>query len=579
MHRSAAIFYVKDGYDTSGKRLLGRQSAGEGFLKALARYSQAETLYCSTPSEDSFREFCHRVRGWTTQNRSIVWLNSNDPSSLSQAGVLYYPTPGIGEWAWKRRFSDSRSYSLCGITHTTASRAIMEAVSQLLIAPVQPWDALICTSQAVKQGVEHLLESWGEYLLQRTGCRPDANVQLPVIPLGVDCTAFPQGNQAKESRRRLRQTLQIAEEDLVILFVGRLVSYAKAHPVPMYLAVERAVQQLRRDSQLSQQRVHLIQAGWFESDKDEAAFKAAAKKYCPSVNALFVDGRLPEIRRQIWSTADIFISLADNIQETFGLTPIEAMASGLPVVVSDWNGYKESVRHDIDGFRVPTLLPPPGTGGDLAFDYINDRVNYSTFVGESAMTTAIDIDACATFLLRLMGDRTLRQRLGENGRQRARQVYDWRIVIESYEALWVELARKRASESMCAPLEAERSPYPISDDPFRAFAHYPTQSLTPQLRLTLGQMASPQARAELFQLWTNTLGSSRRLSPEETDRLIELVGKLGSISIEEIFRQWQIAPRSIGGVRLYRTVSYLLKFDILKIESLSRTSRNTEFLQ
>jgi hypothetical protein len=36
--KTAAIFYQREGYDTTGKRLMGRQSAGEGFLKALARY-------------------------------------------------------------------------------------------------------------------------------------------------------------------------------------------------------------------------------------------------------------------------------------------------------------------------------------------------------------------------------------------------------------------------------------------------------------------------------------------------------------------------------------------------------------
>ena len=53
------------------------------------------------------------------------------------------------------------------------------------------------------------------------------------------------------------------------------------------------------------------------------------------MNAIFLDGREPEIRINIWSAADIFISLSDNIQETFGLTPIEAMANGLPAIVSD----------------------------------------------------------------------------------------------------------------------------------------------------------------------------------------------------------------------------------------------------
>ena len=54
--------------------------------------------------------------------------------------------------------------------------------------------------------------------------------------------------------------------------------------------------------------------------------------------------------------ADIFVSLADNIQETFGLSVIEAMASSLPLVVSDWNGYKDLVNHGFNGFRIPTEM-------------------------------------------------------------------------------------------------------------------------------------------------------------------------------------------------------------------------------
>ena len=38
----------------------------------------------------------------------------------------------------------------------------------------------------------------------------------------------------------------------------------------------------------------------------------------------------------------MLISPADSYQETFGLT-IEAMASELPVVASNWNGYRESI--------------------------------------------------------------------------------------------------------------------------------------------------------------------------------------------------------------------------------------------
>ena len=47
---------------------------------------------------------------------------------------------------------------------------------------------------------------------------------------------------------------------------------------------------------------------------------------------------------ELWAAADVFLSLVDNIQETFGITPLEAMAAGLPVVASDWDGYRYTMR-------------------------------------------------------------------------------------------------------------------------------------------------------------------------------------------------------------------------------------------
>jgi alpha-maltose-1-phosphate synthase len=39
MQKSLAIFYESDGYTTSGKRLMGRQAAGEGFLQWQVQYN------------------------------------------------------------------------------------------------------------------------------------------------------------------------------------------------------------------------------------------------------------------------------------------------------------------------------------------------------------------------------------------------------------------------------------------------------------------------------------------------------------------------------------------------------------
>lgn len=556
MNNTAAIFYQKNAYDATDKRLLGRQAAGEGFLKALIKYGINEHIYCYTPSRAAFTEFCDRIQPWMIQKRQVTWLSSANPKNLAQVGTLYQPDPMLLKHAWARRFSDQKAYSICGVTHTIASYDAMERIGNLLIAPLQPWDALICTSQAVKTAIERLLHTWADYLAQRTGGKPPIEIQLPIIPLGVDCDFFPQGQDAINIRQQLRQTLGIPQDDIVVLFVGRLCFFAKAHPVPMYLALEKA-------AQATKAKIHLVHAGWFEDEREEAGFKESIKQFCPDVNSIFVDGRQPKIRREIWSCADIFISLVDNIQETFGLTPIEAMASGLPAIVSDWNGYKESVRHQIYGFRIPTLMPPPGSGLDIAKAYCTDNLNYSNYLAHCSMASTVDIDAASTALVELIENPELRKKLGENGRQRAKETYDWQVVIAAYEKLWQELASIRSTAQESVPLQPSTPPYPLCDDPFRLFGHYPTNKLTSNVVLKRGANATPSRLQQLRQNWITNFGADSRVNQVILDEILSAFTVESSLSVKTIVLCFPNVSRNY----LISTLMYLVKFDVLKVES------------
>ena len=119
-----------------------------------------------------------------------------------------------------------------------------------------------------------------------------------------------------------RLKLNISENDIVVVFVGRLSFHAKAHNVPMYMALEECAKNLTNNC-----KIHLIQTGWFANDFIENTFKSEAKKICPSVNCIFLDGRKQDNKMLTLASADIFMSLSDNIQETFGLTPLEGMAA------------------------------------------------------------------------------------------------------------------------------------------------------------------------------------------------------------------------------------------------------------
>jgi hypothetical protein len=177
----------------------------------------------------------------------------------------------------------------------------------------------------------------------------------------------------------------------------------------------------------------------------------------------------------------VFCSLADNIQETFGITPIEAMAAGLPVVVSDWDGYKDTVRDGVDGYRVATTLPQAGLGADLAYRHALEIDTYDMYCGHTCSLVAVEVAAAADAFTRLFNSAELRQQMGAAGRQRAREVYDWRHIIPQYEALWAQLSEIRLAQAQNLPPLAH--PWPASMDPFHAFASYPTQTLTPETLL------------------------------------------------------------------------------------------------
>ena len=117
------------------------------------------------------------------------------------------------------------------------------------------------------------------------------------------------------------------------------------------------------DEPFGELRVYFDTATWDVNRQGliytDPGFFAGLKQYAPRIQPQWVDGKNFSHYNEAWAASDLFVSLSDNLQETFGITPVEAMAAGLPVVVSDWDGYKDTVVEGVTGYRVPTWMPPP----------------------------------------------------------------------------------------------------------------------------------------------------------------------------------------------------------------------------
>ncbi len=446
----------------------------------------------------------------------------------------------------------STGYSLCGVTHTICSAAIMDALGSLALAPVEPWDALVCTSQAAKRAVERVLETWADYLAARLGGPLVRRFELPQIPLGVDCDRFETPSDLA-MREQVRSTLSIATDDIAILFVGRLSYHAKAHPLPMYVALEEVARR-------TQKRLHLMQFGWFANPELKNHFVAAAKTLCPTVTTHFLDDR-NDWQIAIWHAADIFTSLSDNIQETFGLTPLEAMAAGLPLVVSDWDGYRDTVRHGIDGFRAPTLMPPGGCGDELVARYELGIDSYDRYIGNTSQSVAVDVGCCVRAFEQLIESESLRKSMGEAARQRARSVFDWRVVIKSYQELWQELAARRAKAD---PQDFMPRCPPLRQDPFAVFGHYATRTLDQTCWVQSRPNATAEQLDEISRLPMNSFALPLLLSASERKTLLEAIANQVRVQIGDLVDH---VPRERQAA-FYRTLGWLAKMDLIRLEGL-----------
>jgi glycosyltransferase involved in cell wall biosynthesis len=475
MTANAAFYHHPEGVALDQPKLMGRHVAGAGFLAGFARHARVDRLYACTASDGHFVDFQRRVRAARTDAPPCVRLPRESLIGMPTPGCLSYPAPDIGPLAWLRRRGDQRAHSLCGVFHTTAGPEPMDAIAQFVTAPLQSWDAVVCPSQAIRRTVDHVTEQWVGYLAS-LGATVRPMVQLPVIPLGVDADAFADAAANLHLRARWRERIGAGPDDPVVLFVGRLSYHAKANPYPLFVALEEASQETGRPA-------HLIMSGWFASDTIEAQFRAAAAALCRTVRVTFVDGRTEEGRIGPWAAADMFASLVDNIQETFRLTPLEAMAAGLPVVVTDWDGYRETVRHGVDGFLVPTIAPPAGAGHALSLRLRANIDSYDRYIGSAAQSIAVDIGAARAAFAALLADPDRRRRMGAAGRARVREAFDWRVIVAAYQALWADLAARRRSDAERAPRAPGTTADPLRDDPYAAFAHYPSTTLGPETRL------------------------------------------------------------------------------------------------
>lgn len=169
---------------------------------------------------------------------------------------------------------------------------------------------------------------------------------IEMVPCGCD------ESELGESQGDLRTELGIPRDEFVVLQLGRLV------PRKGIDNVIRAIGLLEREHHI---RAKLLVVGGSRDESSAAAMpevmplRRIARDERVEERVIFLGRRARDRLGMLYRTADVFVTTP--WYEPFGITPLEAMACGVPVIGAAVGGIKHSVVDHLTGYLVPPRDP------------------------------------------------------------------------------------------------------------------------------------------------------------------------------------------------------------------------------
>lgn len=420
-----------------------------------------------------------------------------------------------------------KSWPICGLTHGLSDTVDISRYILQCLLRLEPWDSVICSTPNAQQTLLGIYEG-----LEKSECirvplsRP--NIAFPIVPLGIEL-AQP------ICKEKARQSLGLAQTDFYFLFVGRMSPINKSD-LRVVISAFLSLEDLRQNSRL-------VIAGDDTDLHCANDLRSFAATYGRPSRVEIIPNITNSVKQKLLSACDCFISLSDTYSETFGISVLEAMAVGLPVIVSDWSGYRSLVDHGVEGLRVPTIGPAT-RGRASSLSMLMDLRYFE------AQQIAFDHRIFKDNLRAVYESPDLAARLGRNGRAKVEAIYAWDRIVPRMEAVWKWQLQEAAKQKETS--EVPESPFFY--DQGRAFAAYSSQHVRSNTELRLGSpdqiLKCLRQRGSIF--WN----IPSNMIPSLGDSLFQKIAARGTVTLESLHGDFADTDQELLTAHVLRLLKY-----------------------
>jgi glycosyltransferase involved in cell wall biosynthesis len=247
--------------------------------------------------------------------------------------------------------------------------------------------------------------------------------KIEVLPVGCDTDSFIPREKKDPKVVAVREALGVSPEEIMILTVGGDAASKGAQEVMQALAIiDKEAPDWRYVCKVWPQP---------RTQQQDLADLQLAKHLGIDKKVIYTMSRASRnFMPYLMAACDIYAG--PSRLEGFGMTQVEAGACGKPVIGIKAMGMLDTLVHGQTAFLVEVAEEVRITERTLGRGEGYEHAHRVVFGSPQTADYRASVHDIAKYLLRLMADEKLRQRMGEAARKRVVEKFDYRIVARSF---------------------------------------------------------------------------------------------------------------------------------------------------